>query len=201
MDSHQYSGLAPAGPLRRRWACILTASTLALAGCASDATKRDAINDINRTFKAEYEAILARDGTRPFPASPEQLFNATNAALVRLGIVIKQQSRGLGYIQAEAPAPLPLTRPEWDRASAEDLPKARELLRKYFGPLADTFKFEPEGIDTVITATIMETAKGSEVSLTMRMREVAPSTLEPAAPRIPAADRIAGGAQQGLGRD
>jgi hypothetical protein len=178
MRSDQDAGMTAIGPARRysTWFCILTASTLTLAGCASDATRRDAINDINRAFKAEYEAILARDGTRAFAGSPDQVFNATNAALVSLGIVIKQQSRGLGYLQGEAPAPLPLTRIEWDRTSAADLPKARDLLRKYFGPLADTFKFEPEGIDTVITATIMETAKGSELSLTMRMREVAPST-------------------------
>ena len=109
-------------------------------------------------------------------ASSSEAFDAANAALVSLGMVIKQQARGLGYIQAEAPAPLPLTRIEWDRTSALDLPKAREILRRHIGPLADLFKFEPEGIDTVITATIIEARDGAEVSLTMRMREVAPPT-------------------------
>jgi hypothetical protein len=40
--------------------------------------------------------------------------------------------------------------------------------------LAEFFNFEPEGLDTVITATIIDARGGSEVSLTMRMREVAP---------------------------
>ncbi len=168
--------IAASGRLARRvraWVGVVL--VIALAGCASDETKRDAINEINRIFKSEYEAILVRNGTRVVSASPDEAFDATIAALVSQGIVIKQQTRGLGYLQAEAPAPLPLTRSEWDRTSAVDLPKAREVLRRYFGPLADLFKFDPEGIDIVITATIIEVRGGAEVSLTMRMREVAPS--------------------------
>jgi hypothetical protein len=147
---------------------------LVLASCFTTETKRDAINEINRVFKAEYEAILARDGTRAFKVSPSRAFDAAIAALVKLGFVVQQQSRGLGYVNAEAPAPLPLSRAEWDRTSAVDLPKAKEILRKYFGPLAESFTFDPEGIDIVINATILETNAGSEVSFTMRMREVAP---------------------------
>jgi hypothetical protein len=156
------------------WACVAT--TLALAGCVSQETKRDAINDINAAFKAEYEAILAKNGTRAVSASPGEAFDATNAALVSLGMVIKQQTRGLGYLQAEAPAPLPVSPSDWDRAVAVDLPKAKEILRRHVGALAEMFKFEPEGLDTVITATIIEARRGSEVSLTMRLREVAPPT-------------------------
>jgi hypothetical protein len=147
---------------------------LALAGCISQETKRDAINEINVKFKAEYEAILAKNGTRAFDASPGQAFDAAIAALVKLGFVVQQESRALGYINAEAPAPTPLTRAEWDRTSALDLPKAREILRKYIGPLAEFFSFDPEGVDIVINVTILETNTGSEVSFTMRMREVAP---------------------------
>ncbi len=87
---------------------------------------------------------------------------------------IRQQSRGLGFINADAAAPLPLTRSEWDRAGNADLPRARELLRRHVGLLAEFFSFEPDGLDTVITATIIEARGGSEVSLTMRLREVAP---------------------------
>ena len=140
----------------------------------SQETKRDAINDINAEFRVQYEAALARNGSHVVNTGPACAFEATNAALVSLGMVIKQQSRGLGYLQAEAPAPLPLTRSEWDRTSAIDLPKAREILRKHVGSLAEMFHFEAEGLDTVITATVMEASSGAQVSLTMRMREVAP---------------------------
>jgi hypothetical protein len=140
----------------------------------SQETKRDAINDINRAFKEEYEAILARNGTHFANVDTGTTFDATAAALVSLGMEIRQQSRGLGFINADAAAPLPLTRSEWDRAGNADVPRARELLRRHVGVLAEFFNFEPDGLDTVITATIIEARGGSEVSLTMRLREVAP---------------------------
>ena len=155
-------------------AWLWLATLMALVGCASQENIRDAINDINKAFKVEYETTVATKGTRFLDASPGEAFDATNAALVRLGLVIRQQSRGLGYISAEAPAPLPLDRSEWDRAAAVDLPKAKELLRPHVGPMAELFTFEPQGLDTVITATIIEARGGSEISITMRLRETAP---------------------------
>ena len=149
------------------------AATIALPGCVSQDTKRDAINDINRAFQEEYEAILARSGTHFASAGASETFDATVAALVSTGMEIRQQSRGLGFINADAAAPLPLNRSEWDRAGTADLPRARELLRRHVGLLAEFFTFEPEGLDTVITATIIAARGGAEVSLTMRMREVA----------------------------
>jgi hypothetical protein len=153
---------------------LMLVAVVAVAGCVSQEARRDAINDINRAFKAEYEAILARSGTRLINARADEAFDATAAALVSLGMEIRQESRGLGFINADAAAPLPLSRAEWDRASAVDLPRARDLLWRHVGLAAELFNFEPEGLDTVITATIIEARGGSEVSLTMRMREVAP---------------------------
>jgi hypothetical protein len=160
---------------KRACVWLWLAGTIALAGCVSVETKRDAINEINRAFKEQYEAILARNGTHFASASPGETFDATLAALLSLGMEIRQQSRGLGFINADAAAPLPLSRGEWDRAGAADLPRARELLRRHVGLLAEIFTFEPEGLDVVIIATIIEARGGSEVSLTMRMREVAAS--------------------------
>ncbi len=168
-------GKGPSGdPARRAWVGLWLAATITLVGCVSQETKRDAINDINRAFKEEYEAILARNGAHFANVDAGATFDATAAALVSLGMEIRQQSRGLGFINADAAAPLPLTRSEWDRAGNADLPRARELLRRHVGLLAEFFTFEPDGLDTVITATIIEARGGSEVSLTMRLREVAP---------------------------
>ena len=157
-------------------ACVLLglAMTIACIGCASQESIRDAINAINKEFQKEYEEILGEKGTRVVNANTGETFDAANAALVTLGMVVPQQSRGIGYLNAEAPAPAPLTRAEWDRASAADLPKAKEILRKHVGPLAEFFQFEPEGIDTVINVTIVADGAGTAVSLTMRMREVTP---------------------------
>ena len=154
-----------------RW--LWLAASIGIVGCMSQEVKREAIDDINRAFKEDYEAILARKGTHFARASTAETFDAAGAALVSLGMELRQQSRGLGFINADAAAPLPLSRAEWDRAAANDLPQAREILSRHVGPMALLFNFEPEGLDIVITATIIEVRGGSEVSLTMRMREVA----------------------------
>jgi len=161
------------GFARRACVWLWLLGTIGLGGCVTQDTKRDAINDIDRAFKEQYEAILARNGTHFANAGTGETFTATAAALVSLGMEIRQQSQGLGFINADAAAPLPLSRSEWDHAGAADLPRARDLLRRHVGLLAEFFTFEPEGLDTVITATIIEARGGSEVSLTMRMREVA----------------------------
>jgi hypothetical protein len=162
------------GGMRAPRLCWALAMIALLASCVSQESKRDAINEINAAFKTEYEASLARNGTRVVDANPSRAFDAVYSALVKLGLVVREESRGLGFISAEGPAPLPLDRDEWERASATDLPKTKELLRRHLGALAELFHFQPEGLDTVMTATIIGTGSGSEISFTMRMREVAP---------------------------
>ena len=157
---------------RRIWLGVVALALF--AGCVSEQTKRDAINDINAAFKAEYEAELARNGTRLVQAGPGEAYDAVYASFVKLGMVVTQQSRALGVITAQAPAPLPLTQAEWDRAAEADLPKAKELLRRHIGALAELFHFEPKGLDIVMTATILGSSGGSNLSFTMRMHEVAP---------------------------
>jgi hypothetical protein len=145
------------------------------AACVSQDTKRDAINEVNAAFQAEYEDTLAKNGTHVVKAPSAEAFNAVYAALVRLGLVVHEQSRDLGFISAEAPAPLPLSRNEFDRAAAIDLPKTKELLQRHLGAMAEFFHFDTDGLDTVMTATIIGAHGGSEISFTMRMREVAPA--------------------------
>jgi hypothetical protein len=160
--------------IRYRWLGL--AATFLLAACVSQETKIDAINAINREFQADYEAGLKHNGEREFNAPRGTVFDSVNAALTRLGLVIEQRDRGMGAITAEAPAPLPLDRSEWDRAAEVDLPRARAILSRYIGSLAQFFNFEPEGLDTVINATVIqaEEGTGTVVSFTMRLREMAP---------------------------
>jgi hypothetical protein len=159
----------------RRVGAWLGVLALLLTGCLpTQEAKRDGIAAVNKAFQVEYEAALEKNGTRVVIASPDVAFDAVNAALVKLGLVVHEQSRSLGVISAEGPSPLPLDRSEWDRASAADLPKTRELLWRHLGPMAEFFNFDTNGLDTVMTATISGVADGSAISLTMRMREVAP---------------------------
>ena len=129
------------GSARLAVAATWLALALGLAGCVSQETKRDAINDINAAFKVEYESILKENGTHRVGRNPVATHEAMIAALQQLGMVVTQQSRDLGFIAVEAPAPSPLTRAEWDRAAAADLPKAREILRRHIGSLAELVPF------------------------------------------------------------
>jgi hypothetical protein len=146
-----------------------------LAGCVSDPQKRDAINDVNQEFRQQYERILAESGTRRYKAKRPQAFNALRTVLLRLGMRIGDQSQEIGYLNVFAPAPTPLDRAEWDEAQKNDLPVLREIATRHIGLLGYLVKFEPEGLDIVINAAAIEVAGGTDVSLTMRMREVAPA--------------------------
>ena len=160
---------------RRRCLAGLCAALAGLAaGCASQQEIGSAIDDVNREFRAEYEAILAKQGTRSYKTGREAAFDAAQSALKRLGMTVEAEDRGLGYVNVVAPAPRPLDLNEWRRAAETDLPRMREIARKHVGLLSDFIRFEPEGLLIVINAAVVEAAAGSEISLTMRMREVAP---------------------------
>jgi hypothetical protein len=152
------------------------AAAAALGGCASitDDQKRNAINEVNTEFKSQYERILAEQGTRFYRVSPEEAFDTLRVTLARMGMRIGDQSPGIGYINVFAPAPTPLDQDEWLKAEAQDLPKLREIAVKHVGVRGNFIRFEPEGLEIVINGTTLPARNGTEVSLTMRMREVKP---------------------------
>ena len=157
----------------RRAARCAIASLLA-AGCASQDEIRHATTDVNQAFQKEYEAILAEKGIRTYKVRRADAFVALHAALSRLGMRVIDQDPDVGTLHVEAPAPTPLNAQEWAKAAQADLPKMREIASKHVGMAAAMIKFEPEGLLIVIHATALDAAPGTEVSLTMRMREVAP---------------------------
>lgn len=161
-------------PGRRR--CLAGLALLAglAAGCASQQDIGLAIVDVNREFQADYEAILATDGRHRYQTPPTAAFAATRRALMRLGTSLESEDPLLGYINVVAPAPRPLDIGEWRQAAEADLPRMREIARRHVGALSDFIRFEPEGLMIVINATVVEAAPGSEIALTMRMREIAP---------------------------
>jgi hypothetical protein len=147
---------------------------LLTAGCATDEQIRGALIDVNNEFRQQYEHILAENGTRLYSVKRQEAFNATRLALTRLAMRMSRQSEELGYLNVYAPAPIPLSPEEWRQAAERDTPKLRQLAKKHVGLLAYFVKFEPEGLEIVINTTTIAVPAGTEVSLTMRMREVAP---------------------------
>ncbi|HEY4957319.1 MAG TPA: hypothetical protein VII31_05840 [Caldimonas sp.] len=147
---------------------------LLLAACASDAQKISAINAVNQGFRVEYEKLLAEKGTRLFKASRGDAFVAMRVALAELGMHTEQQDMTLGHLAVAAAAPLPLTDEEWRSASQVDLPLLQRLIEPHVGVAASFVQFEPQGLDVVINAAFLDAPGGTEVSLTVRLRERAP---------------------------
>ena len=147
---------------------------LALAGCANDQEKINAIKAVNQGFRVEYEKLLATSGSHIYKVSQAEAFVAMRVTLAAMGMRTEQQDVALGHLAVAAKAPLPLTDDEWRSASEADLPMLQQLIKPYVGVAAHFVKFEPQGLDVVINATIVEVAAGTEVSLTVRLRETAP---------------------------
>lgn len=158
--------------LARRAATV--AALVAAAGCVSDSQVRGAIIEINQEFRTDYERILAEKGTRTYPVRRNAAYSALRASLTRLGMRVDAESPAIGYINVFAPAPLPLDIAEWRQVAEADLPRMREIASRHVGLASWLLKFEPEGLEIVINGTTIETRGATEISLTMRMREVAP---------------------------
>lgn len=162
------SGLLSCG---RRFALALS---MAMVGCASDQDKGAAIRAVNQAFQADYEAMLADQGVRTYKVRRMDAFVALHATFGKLGMRIADQDPDIGTLTAHAAAPRPLNAQEWRQAAAVDLPRMREIARPHVGLLAEMIRFEPEGLEIVINATVLDADGGCEVSLTTRMRETAP---------------------------
>jgi hypothetical protein len=153
---------------------LLLAFSACLAACVSDGQKHAAITEVNDVFRRDYEQILNEKGTRTYPVDQPKAFAALRNALTRLGMRVADESPEIGYLNVSAPAPNPLDAKEWREAADADLPKMREIAVKHVGLIGNMLRFEPEGLDIVINATALRAGSGSEISLTMRMRETAP---------------------------
>jgi hypothetical protein len=154
--------------------CAGALLALVLAGCASDQQKIDAIHAVNEGFRVEYEKLLAEKGARVYKLSRADAFVAMRVALAELGMRTEQQDMTLGYLAVAAKAPLPLTDEEWRSASQVDLLLLHRLIEPHVGVAANFVQFEPQGLEVVISAAFLEVEAGTEVSLTVRLRETAP---------------------------
>lgn len=147
---------------------------LVVPGCASDQEKISAIQAVNEGFRIEYEELLAEKGSRVYPVGRSEAFVAMRVALAQLGMRTEQQDQTLGHLAVAADAPAPLSDDEWRTASAADLPLLRRLIAPHVGAAANFVQFEPQGLQVVINATFLDATRGTEISLTVRLREIAP---------------------------
>ena len=160
--------------VRLSGAVACAALALYLAGCASEPQIGAAIGDVNKSFRADYEAVLAKKGTRRYPVSRAEAYDAVRVTMARLGMMVEAQDPVLGFVNVYAPAPRPLDLDEWRQAAELDLPRMREIIRPHIGLLSHFVRFEPEGLQVVISGTVVEVPSATEISFTVRMRELAP---------------------------
>jgi hypothetical protein len=156
----------------RAWAPALLA--LSLCACVAEPQKVGAIQAVNQGFRIEYEKLLAERGTRKVLQARSDAFLAMRVTLAGLGMRTEQQDLALGHLAVAAKAPLPLSEEEWRNASKADLPLLRKLIEPQVGLMSNFVQFEPEGLEVLINATFVEVTGGTEVSLTVRLREIAP---------------------------
>jgi len=145
-----------------------------LQGCVSEQDKGDAIHRVNEAFRIEYERLVAEKGTRTYRQKRGDAFLAMRVTLAGLGMRTEQQDLSLGHLAVAGKAPLPLSDDEWRSASEADLPLLRRAITPAVGIVANFVGFEPQGLEVVINATFLDAPEGTEVSLTVRLREIAP---------------------------
>jgi len=130
---------------------------------------------LNDRFRVDYERILDERGSRALRIDRASSFDALHAGLVRLGMIVESRDPDVGILTVAAPAPRPLSAEEWRRTVQSDLPMMAGILCPILGPYCTAIKFEPDDYVIAINATVRATDRGgSEISLTTRMREIAP---------------------------
>lgn len=133
----------------------------------------DALTRLNKAFQEAYERILDERGTRHDPAGRAVVFQALDAALRRLGMIVESRDIDAGMLTVAAPAPRPLNTEEWRRVVQEDGPMMASILCPTLGEYCKQIRFEPDDYVIVINATVLPAPNnGSQISLTTRMREI-----------------------------
>jgi len=167
------SALDTARSMRRALGLTLIGiSALLIAGCASDQQKINAIHAVNEGFRVEYEQILGEIGKRQVGLPPREALVALRVTLAGLGLHTEAQDPDLGLLACVGPAPRPLTDAEWEQASGQDTALLRTLIEPHVGVASKFVRFEPQGLDVVISGTVVAQGSGSEIALTVRLREV-----------------------------
>lgn len=145
-----------------------------LTGCASDTQKVEAIGAVNERFRQAYEMVLHEKGTRSYRLSIRDATAAMAKTLGSMEMRIEIQDASTGFLQAAGPAPRPLSDEEWAQAVKNDEPVLKQIVAEHVGLAAIFVRFEPRGLETVITATAIDKGPAADISLTMRLREIAP---------------------------
>jgi hypothetical protein len=150
-------------------------AAVAAAACVDRSMLIKSANEVSVEFCRQYEQILHERGMRSYPRRRDDAVYRLRTAAQSLGMRIESYDLELGYVRFVGPAPLPLNLREWASVAEQDLPLMRKIVAENAGWMTQwLIPFEPEGLDTVINATAVATSRGSEIRMSMRLREVRP---------------------------
>jgi len=138
--------------------------------CVSQHSVKKAAQKVASEWKAENAQILKAAGQRNFKATKRQGFEAAQAAAGRLGMIIENQTYETGFIFMAAPAPTPLTAPEWEQVQAAETRAMRDLVSQDLGFYQWLVTLDPSGKEVLANVIIKETAEGIDVALGLRLR-------------------------------
>jgi hypothetical protein len=148
----------------------------------TDPRVRDTVTEINAAFQSGYRTVLDEIGTRQFALDPATAARAMAVTLEGLGFNILMRE-GDYYLSVTAAAPTPLDAGEWQQVLRADEPMLKSIAARHLGLKGNFAKFEAAGLNIDGTVTMIPIPSGVEISITMRMRQVADPPPESILPR------------------
>ena len=150
---------------------LVFALVLAISGCVSNQSYRDAITRVEAEWKVINDQTLKEDGQRHYRATKEQGFTAAQASASELGMVVEEQSYETGFLFVTAPAPTPLTMSDWEKVQKEDTEELRSLISEEFGLLKNWVELDPSSKEVLANIFVTESDSGINVSIALRLRK------------------------------
>ncbi len=147
---------------------ILLASTI--TACVSQHSIKNAARKVESRWQTQNGQILEKEGRRSYAATKHQGFAAVQRAAGRLGMVIENQTYETGFVFMSAPAPAPLTAPEWEQVQAAETRAMRDLVSRDLGVYQWWVTLDPSGKEVLGNVFITENPDGINVSLGLRLR-------------------------------
>jgi hypothetical protein len=126
--------------------------------------------DLEEKWKVDNDRTLESEGRRFFNNTKQEGFMAAQLAVSRLGMVVEKQSYETGFLFVTAPAPIPLTKSEWQVVQENETQNMRKVLAKKLGVYSWWATLDPTGKEVLVNVFVAEKDKGIDVSVGLRLR-------------------------------
>ncbi|MES9957091.1 MAG: hypothetical protein ABW086_08580 [Sedimenticola sp.] len=141
-----------------------------ISGCVNLPKLQQGLDTVDDTWRETNNNFLRTYGTRTYEISMTDAFRAMIISFTELGFSIKNQDQRTGIILAEAPAPNPLTKAEWQAIKKVEEPKMQAIVTPIVGDgNAQLFILTDQNFKIVANAIFLERKNDLEISLRFNM--------------------------------